>query len=588
MVWQNPQHYYISNVTFENFRIINNINFKPAKHLNILAGKNGTAKSTILGMIAQGFSFNPKIIYNISKKDYKTISLKANPSPEEIKKMKMFESIITYNEKNFESRVDEHFKLSTADVKGEKHASITMKANQNNKPSINYLIESNDYADRKNPRLVTRRINNINDNSTDTSSSNIIFPVIYLGLKRVTPIVEEQGLKEKNYGLSESDIEEIFDLYQSILLKKYNSNFTGISNNKNKRTAAFIPKERSIEMISAGEDNIGQILLALYSFKKLKTNYDNYEGGILLIDEIDVTLYPAAQIKLLKILYSKAKEFGIQIFCTTHSLELIEYAMDLKLSSNNRNLIELFNLNIEHHNLGIIPITNINTIKNQFFVAADKEKSSEKIPVYFEDKEAIYVFKGLVTKKKILSYLSIQNNFSLSCTELLKLHKFKIPEFTTKSIVCLDGDNNVPKNIKNYISLPSENNYPPERFIFEILDDNNSDYWNNTKNYSHEIFMNNPHYDIIKRIQRDKYLEDDSPYSIVHSDYYKKKPREVWKMWFKHEQSNWKGCNNPVKFWKSKNNLSVELEKFYNDLKNSIKFVSNKSGIDISDIDQLL
>jgi hypothetical protein len=412
--------------------------------------------------------------------------------------------------------------------------------------------------------------------------------VIYLGLKRVNPIVQERGLKEKNYGLPESDIEEIFDLYQSILLKKYNSNFIGISNNNDKRTAAFIPKERSIEMISSGEDNIGQILLALYSFKKLKKNYDEYSGGILLIDEIDVTLYPAAQIRLLKILYSKAKEFGIQIFCTTHSLELIEYAMDLKLSPNNRNLIELFNLNIEHRDLGIMPITNINTIKNQFFVAAEKEMSSEKIPVYFEDKEAIYVFKGLVTKKKILSYLNIQNSFSLGCTELLKLHKFKIPEFNARSIVCLDGDNVAPKNIKNYINLPSENKYPPERFVFEILDDNNSEYWDNTKNYSHEIFMNNPHYDIIKRILRDTYANDDGPYNIVHSDYYKKKPREVWKMWFKHEQLNWKGPNNPVKFWKSKNNLSPSLEKFYEDLKKSIEYVANKSGIDISDIEHLL
>jgi hypothetical protein len=59
-------------------------------------------------------------------------------------------------------------------------------------------------------------------------------------------------------------------------------------------------------------------------------------------------------------------------------------------------------------------------------------------------------------------------------------------------------------------------------------------------------------------------------------------------MWFKHEQLNWKGPNNPVKFWKSKNNLSPSLEKFYEDLKKSIEYVANKSGIDISDIEHLL
>lgn len=590
MAWINPQQYYISSASFKNFRIIKDISFEPAKCLNVFAGKNGTAKSTILGMIAQGFSFNPRVVDGKSKTEYNSIKSKNQKDNDDNKFIEEYEKLLTYNGKNFESVVNEHFKLSPSDVTRKKHAEITLASNRNNKPNVSFMIESNEYTDRKNPRLVTRRITDpANDESTDTSSSNLLFPVIYLGLNRVTPIVQASGLKQTTYDLPDADKNEIFDLYQSILLKDYSNNFKAISNDRDKRTAAFIPEERSIEMISSGEDNLGQILLALYSFKKLKNQYSDYQGGILLIDEIDVTLYPAAQLKLINVIYTKAKEFGIQVFCTTHSLELIDYAMELKLSPNNRNFINLFNLCNKKNELDITPITNVNEVHNQFLVASDKPTITEKIPVYFEDKEAIFVFKSLVTNKHVTSKLNIQNQFSLGCSELIKLNRFKIAEFTSNSIVCLDGDNNVPKSMKNYISLPSPDSYPPERFVFEILNNSQSDYWNKVTNYDYSIFLNNPHNDVIRRIVRNTYLEDsDGPYFQPISDYYKKKPREVWKMWFNEEKKHWIGKNNPVKYWKAENNDSKVLVDFYTELRKAIEFVSIKRGIDNSDITSFL
>ena len=52
----------IDKIRIQNFRLIKDITFNPSRGLNAIAGKNGTAKSTLLGMIAQGFSFNNKII----------------------------------------------------------------------------------------------------------------------------------------------------------------------------------------------------------------------------------------------------------------------------------------------------------------------------------------------------------------------------------------------------------------------------------------------------------------------------------------------------------------------------------------------
>lgn len=71
---------------------------------------------------------------------------------------------------------------------------------------------------------------------------------------------------------------------------------------------------------SAGEGNVSRIILAVLSFKRLKDKYKkDYKGGILLIDELDATLYGFSQKKLLKYLLDSAKEYKIQIIFTTHS-----------------------------------------------------------------------------------------------------------------------------------------------------------------------------------------------------------------------------------------------------------------------------
>ena len=85
---------------------------------------------------------------------------------------------------------------------------------------------------------------------------------------------------------------------------------------------------------SAGQDNIGQIISSLISFKRLKEKLKkDYKGGILLIDEVDATLYAAAQIKLIKVLNRFAKSLNLQVVFTTHSIEILEYISN-EINSN--------------------------------------------------------------------------------------------------------------------------------------------------------------------------------------------------------------------------------------------------------------
>lgn len=70
-----------------------------------------------------------------------------------------------------------------------------------------------------------------------------------------------------------------------------------------------------------GQDNLGKIILALFSFKRLHDKYPRqYKGGILAIDEMDATMYPASQVELLKILRRYASKLNLQILFTANNL----------------------------------------------------------------------------------------------------------------------------------------------------------------------------------------------------------------------------------------------------------------------------
>ena len=76
------------------------------------------------------------------------------------------------------------------------------------------------------------------------------------------------------------------------------------------------------EVIIAKIDSIAKEKerIAVLSFRRLKEQYgQDYKGGILLIDELDATLYGFSQEKLVEYLWQAAGIYKIQIVFTTHS-----------------------------------------------------------------------------------------------------------------------------------------------------------------------------------------------------------------------------------------------------------------------------
>lgn len=564
---------YIKKLKIKDFRLIKELSFQPSKYVNIISGKNGTGKSTILGMIAQGFSYNNKVIEFISPECQelnKTKFSKLDPELDSELRTE-YNSILTHFGKPFESSANEHFKLSEKDVRETEHINVILDNEEW------FKVETTNHTDRILPRFVTRRDNN--------ESANYIHPVIYLGLDRLTPLVKT---KNKSYSLdiSEQDKKDIHILYESILLKQYPNNLTATETDTKKQTAAYIDPERTIEMISSGEDIVGQLLLALYSFKKLKDNYPHdYKGGILLVDEVDATLYPAAQNILLDIFLEKARAWNIQIFVTTHSLTLLEHLETEKIKNPRINRdVKIFTTN--ESDISDIKITELDFLykfKNELLAQVNQELILDKVKVYFEDPEAYFVFKNLIKGFKDSDNLAVSkrikpiSSVSISSSQYQSLHKHKVPEFTNNSIICLDGDQEIDNSkYKNFITLPNHGSKAnPEEFVFDILNNPNSEFWEQTNgNYNFPIFMNNSKYRVLQSIKNGTYEEQ---YGNQNGTYKNTKPRVVWKAWFNDEKSNWKGQNNPIVYWKNKNPDSVnEFEKSF---KKAYDFVAKNNKI---------
>lgn len=195
---------------------------------------------------------------------------------------------------------------------------------QNNTPKVKNGVQ----VDRLNDPRSRLRLIPSKKNRPVESEAKLQWPTYYLGLSRLFPVGEtdEYSARSKqwdfeirqeyestyNYILNLSDPIEAFGLITS-------------SSARNKKGSGIETENYGFVANSAGQDNLGQIVLSALSFKHLrKTLGTDYRGGLLLIDEVEATLHPVAQTRLLNFLYRTAFENEFQVVLTTHSLTILE------------------------------------------------------------------------------------------------------------------------------------------------------------------------------------------------------------------------------------------------------------------------
>ncbi|WP_142971143.1 AAA family ATPase [Enterococcus faecium] len=532
----------IESMKINQFRGLKNVSIDFGNRVTLICGKNGTSKSTILGIIAQIFSFST---------DYTT-------TPTEKNKLRAFKTLLG---KNFESKFSEHFRFSEAyDIPGSMDVNIKLYDGIEKKQKNNLTLKLYDSKDRSKSRPVLRGNND----------RNITNPLIYLSVNRLTPIVSRKySLSSDEYISKKNKL--VLQLTNRILLQK---------NTKIDVTDGAIgslaPHNENFDFqsISVGEDNVGQIVRALLSFIKLKEEYSNYSGGILLIDEVDAGLFPAAQIEFFHVLTKFCKDYNVQAIMTSHSPTMIEEIYNQK----DTNSYKVNYLTNTYGNIQVKPDYSWSDIEADILVRTktlDKELKLPKVNIYCEDIEARQLFNALIRKRKLTRLIDISKT-SLGGDQLISLSNEKLPEFCSKSIVILDVDKNI-ENRKNFCNLPG--NFPPDQLLFDYLKKlpPDSPFWEN------EIRFNNPVFERIANNYLTSIGITTSPDSALQEeiDEYrsgsnnKEVVRDKFKKFFKDEevQQLFKiGIdNNPFTWWK-KSNISL-AEEFENNFIHALKHV---------------
>ncbi len=390
------------------------------KHVTVIAGQNGTQKTVLLGMLSQPF----------------TISDDENP-------MK--------NERplcggNYKSSFSEKFKLSPQYDKPKSHE---------------WTIEFDDresYTLASMPRdKNTGEIRFWQKGSREKGSGYIQMPVIYLSLKRLLPIGEEEKIQEsETVVLEEDEKQEFKKLHNEILISFDKIQEPKYIESPNKNTLGVDTDTYDWRLNSAGQDNLGKIILALLSFRRLKKMYSTYKGGILAIDELDCTLYPASQVKLLHVLQHYASRYNVQVIFTTHSLTLLEEACKMQEECNmneaRANQMKVLYLTKRDKEIELCNIPSYKSIENRLLVAASNKKSAYRITLYTEDQEARDFIKNILPKNVISGFQFPK--MTLSGSTLLEMAIHGIPVFSfPEAMIVLDGDQakNLRKKRKNRI-----------------------------------------------------------------------------------------------------------------------------------------
>lgn len=455
----------IKQIKIINFRGLNDCTVAFGERITAICGKNGTSKSTILGIAAQMFNFET---------DY---------TKQPVVDLKKYKSLAG---KPFSSQFSEHFRLSsTHDTPSSMNVDVSIydgaEEKDLDKLKLGLYLRSN----HSSPRATVR--NNTTTNGA-SDSRKVTHPVIYLSMKRLTPVPDRQKYTVSDIDNYMTENKSEFISLSSYILGVRGSNaLTKTGGTINSMVVSGVKYDH--QSVSVGEDNLGQILQAIFSFRKLKAEYPDYHGGMLLIDEIDAGLFPAAQRRLLEKMTSLSKELNLQIIFTTHSPEVINNIA--RLSKNDGTNYKLAYLTNTYGKLEVKEDYTWADIKldlfNETVQSSDKDKL-QRVNVFFEDKENFDFFTALVTRRDVNKLLNLHKDITLGCKNYLQLLSKKVPGFYKSAVIVLDGDVKDSK-YENVVKLPKE--LPPDQLIFEFLYnlDASDDFWKNNIRYTKPYFL---------------------------------------------------------------------------------------------------
>lgn len=430
----------------ENFRQLHDCEIVLGNKVTAIAGNNGTGKSTILGLLANSSQLSGKKTY-IGKTFRGEFSELFSGSPE-------------HDPSGSKIRLDyiEH---------GKKNSIVFRTAWQNNGTRFRVIPK------RKTPE-------------GKPTEAKLKSPVIYLGLSRLYPFGEADNgaLKRRAQRWdTPEDFEWFVEKYRWIL-SIGDTEIRSVSSfdiaHSAKRGTGIETADYGPSANSTGQDNLGQILMGLLSFKRLARELGNdWDGGLFIIDEIDAALHPAAQRKLVDLLLKETGASSFQTVFTTHSTVVLNYLSD-KISPVLRDEpsdIEIAYLSNANRTLGVTRNPSWHTMNNDLFVRVPGAMSP-KVGVFCEDAEAAWFIREIIETLHPSLWPRLHLiDATFSCDTLLQLYQHDYPYMKDRVLV-FDGDvgeEEVEKKIPklylreggNIVHLPG--NVRPEQVIWNYL-----------------------------------------------------------------------------------------------------------------------
>jgi hypothetical protein len=506
----------IRKLKITHFRGLDNqqIDFQ-GKALNAIIGQNASMKTTILGIISSSFSLKSSVM-NEDK---------------------------TIDGDNYGIQLQERFKFSSEfDHPGEHSWTLTMH------PSIykgDYSIKS--YR-RPNGGIRFWKVG-----ARKKGDTLLQCPVIYLSLRRLLPIGEESKLSLSDIDLSADEVQFYKNWHNQILVST--DNLVGIYqlNSKDKITVTPSADYYDSTGVSSGQDDIGKVITAVLSMKRLKEKYrDAYKGGIICIDELESTLYPASQVKLVHFLKQMSYQYSIQFFFTTHSMDIIRTLYQKEFS----NYVSITYAKKVGKEVNVFQNVPLQSIQDDLHIKINGLKKREKVHVYCEDVVGMEFTKYLLTHHGIKYtdkfIFENENGSNLGWPNYENFLRKKIPEFMY-SVIILDGDVKQDANAfrkfkryKNVVYLPTISY--PEFDVYDCLSklEDNDKFWDNSLGgYSKQACFKD-------------YLNDDLSEAQI-------------KKWFSEQKNQYgKGYNKILN--KTFENRGESCEQFISDFKKAFNF----------------
>ncbi|WP_296143900.1 ATP-dependent endonuclease [uncultured Corynebacterium sp.] len=285
--------------------------------LTVLAGLNGTGKSTILAILGNSGRLEKSKATHLNGDQFTT----------ELSEVLKFD--IGHDRAGSSVSIrfsDDHYGMAS-NLPATNELSFRSAIQTGNEPTEVKGVRIDRFKD---PRSRLRLIP-VKRNRPIESEAKLQWPTYYLGLSRLFPVGETDHYSTKSKNWNAEILQEYENVYNHVLDLSQPVKSLGLitsSSARNKKGAGVETDKYGFVSNSAGQDNLGQIILAALSFKNLRNELDGeYRGGLLLIDEVEATLHPVAQKRLMDFLYRTAKESGFQVVLTTHSLTVLDHVV---------------------------------------------------------------------------------------------------------------------------------------------------------------------------------------------------------------------------------------------------------------------